>query len=365
MSVTRDDILKALSRVVDPGTGKDLVAADMVRAPSFEAGQARFILEVDPARGREMGPLLKAAEAAVGALPGVEKVQGVLTAHGPAAPAAKAPPPPAGGAPSLKIGRHPQPQASKKIPGVDKILAVGSGKGGVGKSTVSVNLAVALAQAGRRVGLLDADIHGPSQARMLGLSERPRSDGDTIVPLQAHGLTAMSIGLMLPEDEAVIWRGPMLMGALQQMMNQVRWGELDVLVVDLPPGTGDVALSLCQKAEVTGAVVVSTPQDVALLDAKKAVAMFRKLETPVLGLVENMSVFVCPHCGQPSHIFGHDGAKAEAQRLGLPFLGEIPLHLDIRVSGDAGAPIVATAPEAPQSRAFRDLAAKLIESGKA
>tara|TARA_B100002003_G_scaffold238108_1_gene255975 strand:+ start:136 stop:1233 length:1098 start_codon:yes stop_codon:yes gene_type:complete len=365
MSVTRDDILKALSRVVDPGTGKDLVAADMVRAPSFEAGQARFILEVDPARGREMGPLLKAAEAAVGALPGVEKVQGVLTAHGPAAPAAKAPPPPAGGAPSLKIGRHPQPQASKKIPGVDKILAVGSGKGGVGKSTVSVNLAVALAQAGRRVGLLDADIHGPSQARMLGLSERPRSDGDTIIPLQAHGLTAMSIGLMLPEDEAVIWRGPMLMGALQQMMNQVRWGELDVLVVDLPPGTGDVALSLCQKAEVTGAVVVSTPQDVALLDAKKAVAMFRKLETPVLGLVENMSVFVCPHCGQPSHIFGHDGAKAEAQRLGLPFLGEIPLHLDIRVSGDAGAPIVATAPEAPQSRAFRDLAAKLIESGKA
>jgi len=365
MSVTRDDILKALSRVVDPGTGKDLVAADMVRAPSFEAGQARFILEVDPARGREMGPLLKAAEAAVGALPGVEKVQGVLTAHGPAAPAAKAPPPPAGGAPSLKIGRHPQPQASKKIPGVDKILAVGSGKGGVGKSTVSVNLAVALAQAGRRVGLLDADIHGPSQARMLGLSERPRSDGDTIVPLQAHGLTAMSIGLMLPEDEAVIWRGPMLMGALQQMMNQVRWGELDVLVVDLPPGTGDVALSLCQKAEVTGAVVVSTPQDVALLDAKKAVAMFRKLETPVLGLVENMSVFVCPHCGQPSHIFGHDGAKAEAQRLGLPFLGEIPLHLDIRVSGDAGAPIVATAPDAPQSLAFRDLAAKLIESGKA
>ena len=365
MSVTRDDILKALSRVVDPGTGKDLVAADMVRAPSFEAGQARFILEVDPARGREMGPLLKAAEAAVGALPGVEKVQGVLTAHGPAAPAAKAPPPSASGAPSLKIGRHPQPQASKKIPGVDKILAVGSGKGGVGKSTVSVNLAVALAQAGRRVGLLDADIHGPSQARMLGLSERPRSDGDTIIPLQAHGLTAMSIGLMLPEDEAVIWRGPMLMGALQQMMNQVRWGELDVLVVDLPPGTGDVALSLCQKAEVTGAVVVSTPQDVALLDAKKAVAMFRKLETPVLGLVENMSVFVCPHCGQPSHIFGHDGAKAEAQRLGLPFLGEIPLHLDIRVSGDAGAPIVATAPDAPQSLAFRDLAAKLIESGKA
>ncbi|WP_339949463.1 Mrp/NBP35 family ATP-binding protein [uncultured Albimonas sp.] len=368
MSVTREDILKALSRVIDPGQGKDLVAADMVRAPVFENGTARFILEVDPARGREMGPVLQAAEAAVGALPGVEKVQGVLTAHGPAAaPAARAPAPgggaPQGGAPNLKIGRHPQPQASRKIAGVDKILAVGSGKGGVGKSTVSVNLAVALAQAGKRVGLLDADIHGPSQARMLGLTERPRSDGDTIIPLHAHGLTAMSIGLMLPEDEAVIWRGPMLMGALQQMMNQVRWGELDVLVVDLPPGTGDVALSLCQKAEVTGALIVSTPQDVALLDAKKAVAMFRKLETPVLGLIENMSVFVCPHCGQPSHIFGHDGAKAEAKRLGLPFLGEIPLHLDIRVSGDAGAPIVSAAPDAPQSKAFRDLAAKLIENG--
>ena len=303
MSVTREDILKALSRVIDPGQGKDLVAADMVRAPVFENGTARFILEVDPARGREMGPVLQAAEAAVGALPGVEKVQGVLTAHGPAAaPAARA------------------------------------------RATA-------------------ADIHGPSQARMLGLTERPRSDGDTIIPLHAHGLTAMSIGLMLPEDEAVIWRGPMLMGALQQMMNQVRWGELDVLVVDLPPGTGDVALSLCQKAEVTGALIVSTPQDVALLDAKKAVAMFRKLETPVLGLIENMSVFVCPHCGQPSHIFGHDGAKAEAKRLGLPFLGEIPLHLDIRVSGDAGAPIVSAAPDAPQSKAFRDLAAKLIENG--
>lgn len=363
MSVTRDDILKALSRVVDPGTGKDLVAADMVRAPTFDAGVARFILEVDPARGREMAPVLAAAEAAVGALPGVAKAQGVLTAHGPVAAPARAPAPAGGAAPSLKIGRHPTPQASRAIPGVKKIIAVGSGKGGVGKSTVSANLAVALAQAGKRTGLLDADIHGPSQARMLGLSERPRSEGDVIIPLQAHGLTAMSIGLMLPEDEAVIWRGPMLMGALQQMMNQVRWGELDVLVVDLPPGTGDVALSLCQKAEVAGAIIVSTPQDVALLDAKKAVAMFRKLETPILGLVENMSVFVCPHCGQPSHIFGHDGAKAEARRLGLPFLGEVPLHLDIRVSGDAGAPIVASAPASPQAAAFRDLAARLIENG--
>ena len=369
MSVTREDILKALSRVSDPATGKDLVAADMVRAPAFDenTGLARFILEVDPARGKALEPLLKAAEAAVSALPGVTRVSGVLTAHGPAAapraPAAR--PAPDGPAPSLKLGRHPTPQASRKLAGVDRILAVASGKGGVGKSTLSANLAVALAAEGRRVGLLDADIHGPSQARMMGVSDRPKSDGETILPLHAHGVTVMSIGLMLPEDEAVIWRGPMLMGALQQMMNQVRWGDLDVLIVDLPPGTGDVQLSLCQKAEVTGALIVSTPQDVALLDAKKAVAMFRKLDAPILGMIENMSGFVCPHCGGESHIFGHDGAKEEAGRLGLPFLGAIPLHLSIRVAGDEGAPIVARDPDGPQAAAFRALARRLIGEGKA
>ncbi len=357
MSVTPEDILKALARVVDPASGKDLVAADMVRAPGFENGQARFILEVDPRRGRELEGVLKAAEAAVGALPGVERVSGVLTAHGPAPVAPKGP------APDLKIGRHPTPQASKKIDGVNRIIAVASGKGGVGKSTLSANLAVALVREGKRVGLLDADIHGPSQARMMGVSERPRSDGETIFPLEAHGLRMMSIGLMLPEDEAVIWRGPMLMGALQQLLGQVQWGELDALVVDLPPGTGDVILSLCQKAEVTGALIVSTPQDVALLDAKKAIAMFRKLETPILGLIENMSGFVCPHCGEESHIFGHDGVKAEAERLGLPFLGSIPLQLEIRVAGDEGEPIVARDPDGPQAQPFRALARRLIEGG--
>lgn len=362
MSVTREDILKALARVVDPASGKDLVSADMVRAPGFENGQARFILEVDPSRGKELEAVLKAAEAAVGALPGVEKVSGVLTAHGPA-PAAKAPPPPQGAAPNLRIGRHPTPQASKKIDGVNRIIAIASGKGGVGKSTLSANLAVALVKEGKRVGLLDADIHGPSQARMMGVSERPRSDGETIFPLEAHGLRMMSIGLMLPEDEAVIWRGPMLMGALQQLLGQVQWGELDALVVDLPPGTGDVILSLCQKAEVTGALVVSTPQDVALLDAKKAIAMFRKLETPILGLIENMSGFVCPHCGEESHIFGHHGVKAEAERLGLPYLGSIPLQLEIRVAGDEGEPIVARDPEGTQAQPFRALARRLIEGG--
>jgi len=309
----------------------------------------------------------QAAEAAVAALPGVEKAIGILTAHGPTPAAPPAPPPtaqapPAGEPPSLKIGRHPTPQASKKIDGINRIIAVASGKGGVGKSTLSANLAVALARAGKRVGLLDADIHGPSQPRMMGETTRPKSpDGETILPLTAHGVTFMSIGLMLPEDEAVIWRGPMLMGALQQMLNQVRWGDLDVLIVDLPPGTGDVQLSLCQKTEVTGALVISTPQDVALLDAKKALAMFKKLETPVLGLIENMSVFICPNCGHETHIFGADGVKTEAERLGVPFLGGIPLHLDIRVSGDGGTPIAAQ--DGPQAAPFHDLAARLIEGG--
>jgi ATP-binding protein involved in chromosome partitioning len=319
-----------------------------------------------------MEAVLEQAKAAVGALPGVETVSGVLTAEaapgsgGGPAQARQAPQgggAPQGEAPSLKLGRHPQPQQSKRIEGVNRIIAVASGKGGVGKSTLAANLAVALAQEGKRVGLLDGDIHGPSQARMMGVTERPRSEGDTIIPLHAHGVTLMSIGLLLPEDEAVIWRGPMLMGALQQMLGQVRWGELDVLIVDLPPGTGDVQLSLCQKSEVTGALVVSTPQDVALLDAKKAIAMFRKLEAPVLGLIENMSAYHCPNCGHEAHLFGHAGVRREAEALGLPFLGEIPLHLDIRTAGDEGTPVVAANPDAPESAAFRDLARRLAQGG--
>ena len=363
MSVTRDDILKALSRVVDSATGQDVVTADWVRAPVVEGGQVRFILEVPAERARELDPLARAAEQAVAALPGVEAATAILTAHGPA-PAGAPPNAPPGETPSLKIGRHPRPQASRRIEGIERIIAVASGKGGVGKSTLAANLAVALARRGRKVGLLDADIHGPSQPSMMGVSDRPKSpDGETILPLEAHGVTFMSIGLMLPADEAVIWRGPMLMGALQQMLTQVRWGGVEALIVDLPPGTGDVQLSLCQKAEVTGAVVISTPQDVALMDARKALAMFRKLETPVLGLIENMSSYVCPNCGHEAHVFGEGGVAREAESLGLPFLGAVPLDLAIRVSGDAGAPIVASHPNSPQSRAFEDLAARLDEGG--
>jgi ATP-binding protein involved in chromosome partitioning len=294
------------------------------------------------------------AEARVRALTGVQSVQVAMTAHS----APKAPP-------SLKVGGHPTPQAGPlAVPGVARIIAVASGKGGVGKSTVAANLAVALAREGRRTGLLDADIYGPSQPRMMGVTGRPASpDGKTILPLEGHGVTMMSIGLMLREGEAVVWRGPMLMGALQQMLFQVKWGDLDVLVVDLPPGTGDVQLTLCQKTPLAGAVVVCTPQDVALLDARKGIDMFRKLGTPILGLVENMSTHVCSNCGHEEHIFGHGGVAREAEALNVPLLAEIPLHIDIRLSGDAGVPVVVSDPEGAQARAFRDLARRLIAAG--
>ncbi|MEL6679222.1 MAG: Mrp/NBP35 family ATP-binding protein [Pseudomonadota bacterium] len=355
MPVSRDRVLEALRRVVDPASGQDLVSADYVRAVTIEGASVRFVLEVPPEKAPGLEPVRLAAEAAVRALGDVERVSALLTAHvAPGAPA-----------PSLKIGRHPTKDGGSIAPrGVKRIIAVASGKGGVGKSTVSANLAVALAQSGKRVGLLDADIYGPSQPRMMGVSARPASpDGKIITPLVAHGVTMMSIGLMLKGDEAVIWRGPMLMGALQQLLTQVAWGELDVLIVDLPPGTGDVQLTLTTKAKITGAIVVSTPQDVALIDARKAIDMFRRVNTPVLGLIENMSQFVCPECGHPSHIFGHGGAEAEAKRLDLPFLGALPITLDTRLSGDEGVPVVAAKPGSVEADIFRTLAARLVDGG--
>ncbi|KQI70812.1 sodium:proton antiporter [Loktanella sp. 5RATIMAR09] len=357
MAVTRDEILGALSRLTLPG-GEDLVSRDMIRALTIEGGAVRFVIEAaDPTEASRMDGVRRAAEDIVRRLPGVETASVVLTAHGPA-PKPAAPP-------SLKVGRHPTPQAGPaKVSGVDRILAIGSGKGGVGKSTVSSNLAVALAREGRRVGLLDADIYGPSQPRMMGVNKRPGSpDGKTIIPLQAHGVTMMSIGLMMEEGKAVVWRGPMLMGALQQMLGQVQWGELDVLIVDLPPGTGDVQLTLCQKTELTGAIVVSTPQDVALIDARKALDMFNNLGTPVLGLIENMSTFHCPNCGHESQIFGHGGVAAEAGKIGVPFLGSLPIDLDTRLAGDGGTPIAAG--DGAMADAYRALARRFIEGGMA
>ena len=360
MSASREDVVAVLAKVATPGGG-NLVSDDLIRALSVESGLVRFVIEAPtPDQARALAPAHLAAEAALKALPGVTNVQAVMTAHGPAArPAAKPAEPP-----SLKFGGHATPHQGgpARVTGIDRIIAIASGKGGVGKSTVASNLAVALARAGRRVGLLDADIYGPSQPRMMGVSKRPASpDGKIIEPLVAHGVTMMSIGLMLKEDEAVIWRGPMLMGALQQLINQVAWGRLDVLVIDLPPGTGDVQLTLAQRTHLTGAIVVSTPQDVALLDARKALDMFSKLKVPVLGLIENMSTYICPNCGHEAHIFGHGGVAAEAVKLDLPFLGELPLNLDVRIAGDAGTPIAAT--DSPLAEPYLRLARRLIDGG--
>ncbi|WP_341224313.1 Mrp/NBP35 family ATP-binding protein [Loktanella salsilacus] len=357
MPTSRDDILAAVAGISLPDGGT-LGASDMVRAIQIDADTVRFVIEApDSATAATLEPVRQAAVAAVQALAPGQTVSAVLTAH--SAPAPKPEPP------SLKIGRHPTPQAGPTpVVGVDRILAIGSGKGGVGKSTVSSNLAVALAKKGRRVGLLDADIYGPSQPRMMGVSKRPASpDGKTIIPLHAHGVTMMSIGLMVDPDKAVVWRGPMLMGALQQMLTQVEWGELDVLIIDLPPGTGDVQLTLCQKTSVTGAVIVSTPQDVALLDARKAIDMFKTLNTPLLGLIENMSTFYCPHCGEETQIFGHGGVSHEAERLGVPFLGALPIDLDTRLSGDAGTPIALG--DGPVAQAYAELAQRFIDGGMA
>ena len=353
---TRDEVRAALGGVAVPGGGT-LVARDMIRALAVEGGRVSFVIEApDAEAAAAFEPVRAAAAAAVERLEGVASVQAVLTAP----TAAKAPP-------QLKVGGHPKPQEGpRRIPDVDRVVAIASGKGGVGKSTVASNLAVALARAGRSVGLLDADIYGPSQPRMMGLSERPQSpDGKRIIPLTAHGVTVMSIGLMLPEEKAVVWRGPMLMGALQQLMGQVAWSHhhggrpLDVLLVDLPPGTGDVQLTLCTKAVVTGAIVVSTPQDVALMDARRALDMFATLKTPVIGLLENMSLYRCPNCGHEAPVFGHGGVAREAERIGVPFLGALPIDLDTRIAGDAGRPVAAGG--GAVADAFAAIARRLIE----
>lgn len=351
MSLDRSEVLATLAQLKLPDGG-DLVSNDFVRAVTIDGSSVRFVIEApNPEIAQKLSAIRQAAEEMVLKLDGVDSVTAVVTAH-----ENKASPP------NLKIGGHPKPQdGPTSVPGVDRILAIASGKGGVGKSTVSSNLAVALAKLGRRVGLLDADIYGPSQPRMMGVNKRPASpDGKIIIPLKAHGVTMMSIGLMVDPDKAVVWRGPMLMGALQQMLNQVQWGELDVLIVDLPPGTGDVQLTLCQKTELTGAIVVSTPQDVALLDARKALDMFATLHTPVLGMIENMSQYICPKCGHEAHIFGHRGVEAEAKKLDIPFLGALPLDLSVRIAGDSGTP--AALSDGAVAQAYSDLAGGLIAS---
>ncbi len=352
MALTREDVLAALRGITDPASGTDIVTGGLVRALTVDDGAVRFVIEINPARAAEYETVREAAQGAIEALDGAQSVSAVLTAHS----TPKAPP-------DLKPSRRAEPAGPEKIPGVARIYAIASGKGGVGKSTVASNLACALAAEGWRVGLLDADVYGPSQPRMLGVSGRPASpDGKTILPKRNFGVTMMSIGLMTNEDQAVVWRGPMLMGALQQMLTQVQWGALDVLLVDLPPGTGDVQMTLAQKAHLDGAIIVSTPQDVALMDARKGIDMFNQLKTPILGMIENMSTHICSSCGHEEHVFGHGGVATEAEKLGVPLLAEIPLHLDIRLAADGGAPIVVSKPDSAQAAGFRSVARQLIES---
>ncbi|WP_188261262.1 iron-sulfur cluster carrier protein ApbC [Azospirillum tabaci] len=369
--VSEAQVLEALRTVVDPERGKDVVSLGMLSGLVVRDGHVAFSIEVDPKRGAQAEPVRHAAEKAVEALPGVLSVTAVLTAHRPAGQ---------GAAPQQGHGHdhghshgghghshgghsHGQPAEQKPlVPGVKAIVAVASGKGGVGKSTTASNLALAMAANGLKVGLLDADIYGPSMPRMLGISGRPTSrDGKILEPMENYGIKVMSMGFLVAEDTPMIWRGPMVMSALQQMLRDVNWGTLDVLVVDMPPGTGDAQLTMAQQVPLAGAIIVSTPQDIALLDARKGLNMFRRVDVPVLGIIENMSYFCCPNCGHRTDIFSHGGARKEASDLGMEFLGEIPLHLDIRETSDQGQPIVVSQPESEHAKAYRGIAKRVWE----
>jgi ATP-binding protein involved in chromosome partitioning len=351
------DIVKVLEKIRDPISGRNVIEAGLIEGVTLRGRHASFTVEVPAARGPSAEPLRKACEDAVAQIPGILSVTAVLTAHHERNP--RTAPAPA----REHAHDHAAQPPERSIPGVKAVIAVASGKGGVGKSTVAVNLALGLAALGLKAGLLDCDIYGPSVPRLLGITEKPRATGRKLSPIEKFGLKTMSIGFLVEEDKPMIWRGPMVQSAITQMLGDVEWAPLDVLVVDMPPGTGDAQLTLAQRVPLKGAVLVSTPQDLALIDARKALAMFRRTEVPVLGIVENMSVFVCPHCGTPSHIFGHGGARETAARLGSDFLGEIPLVMSIRETSDAGTPVVATAPDSPEAQAFtavaREVAAKL------
>ncbi|GKY87133.1 Mrp/NBP35 family ATP-binding protein [Sinisalibacter aestuarii] len=366
MAVSKEQILETLAGVAVPDGG-DLVSRDMIRGLMVAAdGKVSFLIEAPtPELAGTLEPQRAAAQAAVAALDGVSHATVILTAHNAMPKNAPQPAPSAGTGepPALKIGQHPKPQdGPEKIKGVDRVIAIASGKGGVGKSTVASNLAVALAKQGRKVGLIDADVLGPSQQLMMGTRDRPKSDDGKIMdPVVAHGVKLVSIGLFVDPDQAVVWRGPLITGTIQQFLFSVNWGPLDVLIIDLPPGTGDVQITLAQKVLMSGALVVSTPQDVALIDAHKAIDMFQKVRIPVLGLIENMSMYVCPNCGHEDHIFGEGGVRAESERMKIPFLGEIPLAREVRMAGDTGTPIALG--EGPVAEAYQRLARELINGG--
>jgi ATP-binding protein involved in chromosome partitioning len=359
-----DGLRAALRAIKDPASGRDIVSAGLVEGVEIRGGLVQLTLLTDRAHAAAMEPVRRQAEALIARQPGVTNATAILTSHKAGAQTTTAPR--AGNPPSGAAAGHGHAHggaAAKPVllPEVKFIVAVASGKGGVGKSTVAVNLAVSLARQGHRTGLLDADIYGPSLPRMIGMSRKPEVRNEKMIPLQAWGLSCMSIGFLVDEETPMIWRGPMVMGALEQMMGQVEWGALDILVVDMPPGTGDAQLTMAQRVALTGAVIVSTPQDIALIDARRGVRMFEKTRVPVLGLVENMSFYCCPNCGHRANIFGHGGAREEAVRLGTEFLGEIPLLLEIRTASDEGTPIAASAPESEAAKAYEALARRVWE----
>jgi ATP-binding protein involved in chromosome partitioning len=369
MASLKDEVLAKLNAVAAPD-GRPLTATGTLSEIVVTDGKVFLSITVDAAQVKTWEQVRVSAERAVRAVPGVQSVMIALTAEraggqpqsSPSGAAGRgAPPPPAARAPAP--GGHGQrPAGPAGIPGVNAIIAVASGKGGVGKSTVAINLALALHDLGLKVGVLDADIYGPSLPKLLAIKERPQTAGGTrLKPILRHGMPVMSIGFLVEEETPMIWRGPMVMSALTQMLREVDWGDLDVMVVDMPPGTGDAQLTMAQQVPLKGAVIVSTPQDLALIDARRGIAMFRRVNVPVLGIVENMSTFICPHCGTRSDIFGHGGARHEAERLGVPFLGEVPLALAIREKSDAGAPVVASEPDGPHAQCFREIAARVRE----
>jgi ATP-binding protein involved in chromosome partitioning len=360
MALTKDEVLASLQGVTDPN-GTALPKTNVLSDIMVSGDKVFFSITVDSAVVNAWEPVRKRAEDVVKAVPGVGSVLVALTAE--RQPGAKAAPPPAQQGHGHAHGHghgHAQPAQTPTLPGVGSIIAVASGKGGVGKSTTTANLALGLRDLGLKVGLLDADIYGPSVPKLFNVHGKPQlKNGNTLIPMDGYGIKLMSIGFLVDEETPMIWRGPMVMSALTQMMRDVEWGELDVMLVDMPPGTGDAQLTMAQAVPLRGAVIVSTPQDMALIDARRGVAMFRKVNVPVLGVVENMSYFLCPNCGTKSDIFGHGGARHEAERMGVPFLGEVPLHMDIRERSDAGLPVVATMPDSPHAQIYRSIAAQV------
>jgi len=362
MAVSKNQVLAALAKVPSPN-GVALPDARVLSDVVVSDGKVFFSLTVDAAAVKAWEPVRKAAEDAVRAISGVQSALVALTAERSGGASGSRPQQPAGQ--SAPRAAHPADKVQPGIPGVDAVIAVASGKGGVGKSTTAVNLALGLRDLGLKVGMLDADIYGPSLPKLLAIREKPQTIGGTrLKPIERYGLTVMSIGFLIDEETPMIWRGPMVMSAITQMLREVEWGTLDVMVVDMPPGTGDAQLTMAQQVPLKGAVIVSTPQDLALIDARRGVAMFKRVNVPVLGVVENMSYFLCPSCGTRSDIFGHGGAHKEAERLGVPFLGEVPLHMTIREKSDSGRPVVATEPDGPHARIYREIAAKVRDQIK-